>query len=63
VGGVNYPLVDELAAETADDDVFARYPVADRASVETLIFASRRALAQAPPNSRATPKSSRWFHW
>ena len=50
---MNYPLVDELAAETADDDVFARYLVADRAFVETLTSAFGRALAQAPPDSRA----------
>ena len=50
---VDHQFVDELATGTVDDDVFARYLVADRAFVETLTGAFGRALAQAPPDSRA----------
>lgn len=52
-GAVDNRFVDELAAGTVEDDVFARYLVADRAFVETLTGAFGRALAQAPPDSRA----------
>ncbi len=50
---VEHPFVHELAAGTVDDDVFARYLVADRAFVTTLTGVFGRALAQAPPESRA----------
>jgi thiaminase/transcriptional activator TenA len=50
---VGHRFVDELADETVADDVFARYLVADRAFVEALTGVFGRALAQAPPESRA----------
>jgi thiaminase/transcriptional activator TenA len=50
---VEHRFVEELAAGTVDDDVFARYLAADRAFVETLTGVFGRALAQAPPDSRA----------
>jgi thiaminase/transcriptional activator TenA len=50
---VEHRFVRELADGTVEDEVFARYLVADRAFVETLTGVFGRALAQAPPDSRA----------
>lgn len=50
---VEHRFVRELADGTVPDDVFARYLVADRAFVDTLAGVFGRALAQAPPDSRA----------
>ena len=50
---VDHRFVGELADGTVDDDVFARYLAADRAFVETLTAVFGRALARAPPDSRA----------
>lgn len=50
---VEHRFVRELADGSVADDVFARYLVADRAFVETLTGVFGRALAQAPPDSRA----------
>jgi thiaminase/transcriptional activator TenA len=50
---VDHRFVRALADGTVPDDTFARYLVADRAFVETLTGAFGRALAQAPPDSRA----------
>lgn len=50
---VEHRFVRELADGTVDDEVFTRYLVADRSFVETLTGVFGRALAQAPPDSRA----------
>jgi thiaminase/transcriptional activator TenA len=49
----DHRFVRELAAGTVEDAVFARYLVLDRTFVETLTGVFGRALAQAPPASRA----------
>ncbi len=50
---VDHRFVSELSGGTLDDDVFARYLIQDYAFVETLTAVFGRALAQAPPASRA----------
>jgi len=50
---VEHRFVEEVAAGTVADGVFARYLAADRAFVETLTGVFGRALAQAPSDSRA----------
>ena len=46
--GINHRFVDELAAGTMDDEVFARYLVQDHAFVETLVSLVGHVVFDAP---------------